>query len=261
MNVQAYIENSQSRLDGKPSLIVSWLPVTITNIGTSNGAIIKGYKVYFNNKEIRNVDWSTADHVSIPSDELRGYLRRDCVIWVTSTSSVGESMQSNVVVLENDIVRQVTPAVTAEQAPVVNKLVEEQKPVKAIIRELEQKSPPSVNSSPSNLFNQKNRIEATKISKEVQPISKGKPLSSKDSAKSPREAGKIAIEAPTHKVKGKATVVMYDVTDSDDSDDEDESDSEEEIEHGYEREETRAPQVGFIQQPNKVFIPFKIVFM
>ena len=41
------------------TLLVTWLPVTITNMGTSNGAPVTGYAVYADGKKVSDVDSPT----------------------------------------------------------------------------------------------------------------------------------------------------------------------------------------------------------
>ena len=44
-------------------LLVTWIPVTINNHGTSNGAKVLGYSIYIDNKKIKELDNPTGMYV------------------------------------------------------------------------------------------------------------------------------------------------------------------------------------------------------
>ena len=45
------------------TLLVTWLPVTITTAGTSNGCLVTGYSVYIDGHRIKDLTSPTGDHV------------------------------------------------------------------------------------------------------------------------------------------------------------------------------------------------------
>jgi RIMS-binding protein 2 len=55
--VDIQVENGPQ--DG--TLLVTWLPVTINNAGTSNGAPVTGYAVYADGKKVCDVDSPTGE--------------------------------------------------------------------------------------------------------------------------------------------------------------------------------------------------------
>ena len=88
------------------SLDVNWIPVTITEKGTSNGARVTGYKVYINNFPCTEVTSPTADCVTAVSWMVERAAKRshsDVLRVVVRTQSCeGESADSNEVVLPFD---------------------------------------------------------------------------------------------------------------------------------------------------------------
>ncbi|XP_071945294.1 uncharacterized protein [Antedon mediterranea] len=63
----------QIKPGGRPgTLIVEWLPVTITTSGLSNGAVVMGYAVYANDLKIASIDSPTADRLVLSIDKLAG---------------------------------------------------------------------------------------------------------------------------------------------------------------------------------------------
>ncbi|PFX31720.1 RIMS-binding protein 2 [Stylophora pistillata] len=89
------------------SLDVNWIPVTITNKGTSNGARVTGYKVYINGFLCTEVTSPTADCVTAVSWMVeRGSKRSDSGdlrVIVRTQSCEGESADSNEVALPVDM--------------------------------------------------------------------------------------------------------------------------------------------------------------
>ena len=88
------------------SLDVNWIPVTITEKGTSNGARVTGYKVYINGFPCTEVTSPTADCVTAVSWMVERVVKRShsdvlCVV-VRTQSCEGESADSNEVVLPID---------------------------------------------------------------------------------------------------------------------------------------------------------------
>ncbi len=45
------------------TLLVTWLPVTITTAGTSNGCLVTGYSVYIDGHRVKDLTSPTGDHV------------------------------------------------------------------------------------------------------------------------------------------------------------------------------------------------------
>ena len=45
------------------TLLVTWLPVTITTAGTSNGCLVTGYSLYIDGHRIKDVTSPTGDHI------------------------------------------------------------------------------------------------------------------------------------------------------------------------------------------------------
>ena len=88
------------------SLDVNWIPVTITEKGTSNGARVTGYKVYINDFPCTEVTSPTADCVTAVSWMVERAAKRshsDVLRVVVRTQSCeGESADSNEVVLPID---------------------------------------------------------------------------------------------------------------------------------------------------------------
>lgn len=82
-------------------IILTWLPVTITPAGYSNGFKVSGYKVYVNGIYCTETDSSSVDSVSIPTERLCNLGKRHDFTrmrFVVRTLSVlGESADSNVV--------------------------------------------------------------------------------------------------------------------------------------------------------------------
>ena len=105
LNVQAQVRR-KSASHRQTSILISWLPVTITDIGTSNGAIVQGYKIYMNDNEAAIIDFPTSDHIELLASDLHEVLTDSKVdvieLWVKTQSSLGESIISNVVVLKMD---------------------------------------------------------------------------------------------------------------------------------------------------------------
>ena len=89
------------------SLDVNWIPVTITNKGTSNGARVTGYKVYINGFLCTEVTSPTADCVTAVSWMVERASKRsdsgDLRVIVRTQSCEGESADSNEVALPVDM--------------------------------------------------------------------------------------------------------------------------------------------------------------
>lgn len=47
------------------TLLVTWLPVTINNRGTSNGAPVTGYAVYTGDRKVSEIDSPTGKRIKI----------------------------------------------------------------------------------------------------------------------------------------------------------------------------------------------------
>ena len=88
------------------SLDVNWIPVTITEKGTSNGARVTGYKVYINDFPCTEVTSPTADCVTAMSWMVERAAKRShsevLRVVVRTQSCEGESADSNEVVLPID---------------------------------------------------------------------------------------------------------------------------------------------------------------
>ena len=89
------------------SLDVNWIPVTITEKGTSNGARVTGYKVYINDIPCTEVMSPTADCVTAVSWMVERATKKShsdvLRIVVRTQSREGESADSNEVVLPIDM--------------------------------------------------------------------------------------------------------------------------------------------------------------
>ena len=85
---------------------MNWIPVTITEQGTSNGARITGYKVYINGVPCAEVTSPTADSVSVVSwmiERAAKKSRSHVLSLVVRTQSLdGESADSNLVEIPLD---------------------------------------------------------------------------------------------------------------------------------------------------------------
>lgn len=85
------------------SLDVNWIPVTITEKGTSNGARVTGYKVYINGFPCTEVTSPTADSVTAVSWMVERAFKRShsevLFVVVRTQSCEGESVDSNEVEL------------------------------------------------------------------------------------------------------------------------------------------------------------------
>lgn len=85
------------------SLDVNWIPVTITEKGTSNGARVTGYKVYINGFPCTEVTSPTADCVTAVSWMVERAIKRNhskvIRVVVRTQSREGESADSNEVEL------------------------------------------------------------------------------------------------------------------------------------------------------------------
>ncbi|KAK3750645.1 hypothetical protein QZH41_012818 [Actinostola sp. cb2023] len=84
---------------GPNTLEVSWIPVTITEQGTSNGARVNGYKVYINDVTCAEVTSPTADCVKVASWMIERAAKKTKAetlrLTVRTQSSCGESVPSN----------------------------------------------------------------------------------------------------------------------------------------------------------------------
>lgn len=321
LNVQAQVRR-KSASHRQTSILISWLPVTITDIGTSNGAIVQGYKIYMNDNEAAIVDLPTSDHVDILANNLHEILTDSKVdvieLWVKTQSSLGESMISNVVVLKMDrhlsdeiyrggkkakdsekqlgLERKLSTGdlklpkevdtfekkpnlerkLSTEKAAKISKNLETQpaeviEPAYASVSVLEveatQTDPTGagtfdLNRKDSDLDRKLNWIDQLAAAEE----GKGRDVASKkkenESEVSKLEAQK---EARKDELTKKATVIRYDVVDSDDSGSSDESDSDDEVPRVYnimkeEEEETgrkaSAKTVSFLESSHVSFVSF-----
>ncbi|XP_063171889.1 RIMS-binding protein 3C-like [Candoia aspera] len=73
--------------------IVSWLPVTIDAVGSSNGVQVSGYAVYINGQKVTEVMSATAGSVSLAPSQL-GLFDGSWKVSVRTLSPVGESEDS-----------------------------------------------------------------------------------------------------------------------------------------------------------------------
>ncbi|CAG0906688.1 unnamed protein product, partial [Cyprideis torosa] len=83
------------------TLLVTWLPVTINNSGTSNGAPVLGYAVYADGKKVTDVDSPTADHALLDLTHLGGFTPR--TITVRTKSRDGQSADSMPGIVRNNM--------------------------------------------------------------------------------------------------------------------------------------------------------------
>ena len=262
--------------------------MTITDIGTSNGAMVQGYKIYMNDNEAAVVDLPTSDHVDILASDLHEVLSDSKVdvieLWVKTQSSLGESVISNVVVLKMDqrllneiyrgerrgkdsdkqldlerklstgdlkLFKKVQPL---EKKPSLERKFSDGKATvdgELLKREVNEAAYASVsvlevegaqtdmtgagtfdlNRNDSDLDRKLdwiNQLTATEEEKGREVTSKKKKESESEVLKSEarKEAGKAGMTK-------KATVIRYDVVDSDDSESSDEGDSDDEVPHVY----------------------------
>ena len=101
------VEVAPAPPDGQPrlgALEVNWIPVTITDQGTSNGARVTGYKVYINGSACGEVTCPTADCVRVAPWMVERAAKRsrhgNALRLVVRTQSLdGESSDSNSVEL------------------------------------------------------------------------------------------------------------------------------------------------------------------
>ncbi|CAL4059253.1 unnamed protein product [Meganyctiphanes norvegica] len=81
------VQVEQGPQDG--SLLVTWLPVTINNMGgTSNGAPVTGYAVYADGKKVTEVESPTGDHALIDLTKIPGFEPKQVTVRTKSRESV-----------------------------------------------------------------------------------------------------------------------------------------------------------------------------
>ncbi|XP_070572912.1 RIMS-binding protein 2-like isoform X2 [Ptychodera flava] len=85
------------------SLLVTWLPVTITTSGTSNGAVVTGYAVCVDEKEIAVVDSPTADRAVVNVNKVKSSTYRYLTVRTLSTN--GASADSRGLRITMDLLR------------------------------------------------------------------------------------------------------------------------------------------------------------
>ncbi|KAM6422704.1 RIMS-binding protein 2-like [Liasis olivaceus] len=73
--------------------VVSWLPVTIDAVGSSNGVKVTGYAIYINGQKVTEVMSATAGSVSLAASQL-GLFDGSWKVSVRTLSPVGESEDS-----------------------------------------------------------------------------------------------------------------------------------------------------------------------
>eukprot|EP00794_Sanderia_malayensis_P014162 gene14162-15641_t len=236
LNVQVQLcdlkPRSQSQV--KPSILVSWLPVTITDIGTSNGSIVQGYAVYMNYAEVCRTESATDDHVVIPCDQLRhvsnDFTFKTMKFWVTSQSSNGESALSNIVSLSEEVIGLIKSMITEDSEMVAAKengldwnagLESGINDEKVALKNM------AVDEIPVNVGTVEQDEKMAFSEENIKPTTEIEDL----------QAAVVESQAPPQRVKGKSTVIKYDVTDSDSSGDDEDSESDEVIQHGYKGEE------------------------
>ena len=220
LNVQVQANVSSRHLakhTDQNDLAIVWLPVTITSAGTSNGALVNGYKVYVNNICCAEVDSPTEDNVFVKSVLIKDALKEmagkySSVHLIVRTQSIqGESADSNSVELSTAILDQL---VNNWQQTLRRLSVEE--------FQNECKS-----SSPEIPRTQTKEVE------EINAEDKNSELSTKAEFEliETRAANLSKIEdvRPINRSLGKPKVVLFNVDEDDDDDDESDSDSELEI--------------------------------
>ncbi|XP_042310041.1 peripheral-type benzodiazepine receptor-associated protein 1-like [Sceloporus undulatus] len=74
-------------------LIISWLPVTIDKVGSSNGVKVTGYAIYINGKKVTQVMSPTAGSVSLAASQLLMF-HGSWKVSVRTLSPFGESVDS-----------------------------------------------------------------------------------------------------------------------------------------------------------------------
>ncbi|XP_077865803.1 RIMS-binding protein 2-like [Saccoglossus kowalevskii] len=85
------------------SLLVTWLPVTITISGTSNGAMVTGYAVYVDEQELGITDSPTADRLVVNTSKIKSTPFR--YLTVRTLSSNGPSADSRGLRIPKEMVR------------------------------------------------------------------------------------------------------------------------------------------------------------
>ncbi|XP_077996302.1 uncharacterized protein LOC144449607 isoform X2 [Glandiceps talaboti] len=85
------------------SLLVTWLPVTITTSGTSNGAVVTGYAVCVDEKEIAVVESPTADRAVVNVSKVKAASYRYLTVRTLSTN--GASADSRGLRVTMDLLR------------------------------------------------------------------------------------------------------------------------------------------------------------
>uniref|UniRef100_T1IQ91 Fibronectin type-III domain-containing protein n=1 Tax=Strigamia maritima TaxID=126957 RepID=T1IQ91_STRMM len=70
------------------TLLVTWLPVTINDAGTSNGAPVTGYAVYADGKKLLDIDSPTSDHALLDLTKLQGSVPKAITVRTKSFESL-----------------------------------------------------------------------------------------------------------------------------------------------------------------------------
>ena len=58
------------------ALLVTWLPVTLDQFGTSNGCPVTGYAVFSSQKKLAEIDSPTGDHALLDVSQLESFHKK-----------------------------------------------------------------------------------------------------------------------------------------------------------------------------------------
>lgn len=89
-------------------IVLTWLPVTLSVDGYSNGYKVSGYKIYVNGVYCTETASACVDSTEISAEKLRNLVKRNGItrmrFVVRTLSIVGESVDSNFVDIESGII-------------------------------------------------------------------------------------------------------------------------------------------------------------
>lgn len=249
LNVQVRIsKRSVSRK--QTSVQVSWLPVTIADTGTSSRAIISGYKICMNDKEVVCIDEPTLDYAEIVADDLKEILNDSKIEFIElcmkTISSYGESAISNVVVLS---VAEVLCKPAGQswkertQESVIQSGIDEGEDIENVSDTISKYDLIKKDSDAERKLDLINElaaeeerlgtVEAKSLGMNIMKEEKEAVEDRKEASKTEKSHGKKSkekeiLQEAVKKKQGR--VIRYDVVDSDDSDDgDDEDDSDDEV--------------------------------
>uniref|UniRef100_T1J2F4 RIMS-binding protein 2 n=1 Tax=Strigamia maritima TaxID=126957 RepID=T1J2F4_STRMM len=82
------------------TLLVTWLPVTINDAGTSNGAPVNGYAVYADGKKLLDIDCPTCDHALLDLTTFQGNIPKAITVRTKSFESLSPDSLATMVPVE-----------------------------------------------------------------------------------------------------------------------------------------------------------------